>query len=91
MLTRAESGYSILNFSEGANDHESDEFLREQGISGRLGSEFEYVENEDTGYEFKNINWPTIGEFDETIGAEKIDEFIKKVVFNKNSFILDSS
>ena len=31
-------------------------------------------------YEFKNINdWPTIGEFNETVGAEKIDEFIRKV------------
>lgn len=40
----------------------------------------EYVESVQHDFAFKNINWPTIGEFNETLGAEKIDEFIKNVI-----------
>ncbi len=39
-----------------------------------------FVENEDD-FKVKNITWPNIGEFNETIAAQKIDEFIKNVNF----------
>ena len=41
-----------------------------------------FVENEDD-YIVKNIIWPNIGDFNETIAAQKIEEFIKKVNFLK--------
>lgn len=37
-----------------------------------------FIENEDE-YEIKNIVWPNIGEFNETVGSQKIDDFIKSV------------
>lgn len=40
----------------------------------------EYVESVQHDFAFKNIKWPTIGEFNEALGAEKIDEFIKNVI-----------
>ncbi len=43
----------------------------------KLKSTF-FVENEDD-YEIKNIVWPKIGEFNENVGSQKIDEFIKTV------------
>jgi hypothetical protein len=51
--------------------------IQQNEIEGKLKSTF-FVENEDN-YEIKDIVWPTIGEFNEIVGSQKIDDFIKNV------------
>jgi hypothetical protein len=51
--------------------------IQQNEIEGKLKSTF-FVENEDN-YEIKDVVWPTIGEFNETVGSQKIDDFIKNV------------
>ncbi len=69
--------------------------IQQNEIEGKLKSTF-FVENEDN-YEIKDVVWPTIGEFNETVGSQKIDDFIKNVrnlliqaqikIDNKNIYI----
>ena len=46
-----------------------------------------FIQNEDD-YKIKDINWPKIGEFNEKIAIEKIDEFIKKVILSIIEIVL---
>lgn len=46
--------------------------------SDELHSNTKFAEQEDN-YNVKNIKWPTIGEFNEKLAIEKIDEFMKTV------------
>ncbi len=58
---------------------ESEEFLLKQERKANQEShKSNFVQNEDD-FKLKNITWPTIGDFNETIGGNKIDELIKKV------------
>ncbi len=61
-------------------NNDSEEFalsLKQKENEENLKSYY-FVENEDD-YEIKNIEWPKIGEFNEKIAIDKIDEFIKNV------------
>jgi hypothetical protein len=38
-----------------------------------------FVENEDSGYDIKDIKWPNLKEFTIELAIQKIDEFMKTV------------
>ena len=60
---------------------ESEEFLLKQERKANQEShKSNFIQNEDD-YKLKNITWPTIGDFNETNGGKKIEEFIAKVRF----------
>lgn len=69
--------------SESEPEHQAEQFVLEQEIARDQEkiTSVEFVEKEENTYEIKNIKWPTIGEFNETVGAQKIEEFIKNVSF----------
>lgn len=58
---------------------ESEDFLLQQERKANQESnKLNFIQNEDD-YKVKNITWPTIGDFTESLANKKIDEFIKKV------------
>jgi hypothetical protein len=52
--------------------------LKQERKANQESHKSNFVQNEDD-FKLKNITWPTIGDFNETIGGNKIDELIKKV------------
>lgn len=64
-------------------NHQSEEFLLQENRKRieQNTNAIILIENEDQ-IEVKNIDWPSVKQFNESHGAEKIDEFIKKVKKN---------
>ena len=70
---------------------ESEDFLlQRERKANQESNKLNFIQNEDD-YKVKNITWPTIGDFNESLANKKIDEFIKKVFNIKIFLFLDSS
>ena len=75
----------ILNFDSSEDElktNSAEEFLLDLKKKETLeqSKSLYFVQNEDD-YNVKNITWPNIGEFNEAIAAQKIEEFIRSVNF----------